>query len=80
VPGYRVEEMKRSSLVIAKGLDEEGKPVRIKTRDDLLAQALEHEIDHINGILYIDHLPSLEVLVKLEPGESVREPEREPTS
>jgi peptide deformylase len=70
VPGYRVEEMKRSTLVIAKGLDQEGKPVRIKARDDLLAQALEHEIDHINGILYIDHLPSMDLLVKIEPEEA----------
>jgi peptide deformylase len=73
VPGYRVEEMSRSALVIAKGIDpESGKEVRIKSRDDLLAQALEHEIDHINGILYIDHLPSLDVLVKIEPEEAAR--------
>jgi peptide deformylase len=69
VPGYRVEEMKRSTLVVAKGLDPDGKEVRLKARDDLLAQALEHEIDHINGVLYIDHLPNLEVLVKIEPEE-----------
>ena len=59
-------------MVIAKGLDPSGKEVRIKSRDDLLAQALEHEIDHINGILYIDHLPSLDVLVKIEPEEAAR--------
>jgi len=69
VPGYRVEEMARSTMVIAKGLDPSGKEVRIKSRDDLLAQALEHEIDHLNGILYIDRLPSLEVLEKIEPEE-----------
>ena len=72
VPGYRVEEMPRSTMVIAKGLDPNGKEVRIKSRDDLLAQALEHEIDHINGILYIDRLPSLEVLEKIEPEEASR--------
>ena len=72
VPGYRAEEMPRSTMVIAKGLDPNGKEVRIKSRDDLLAQALEHEIDHINGILYIDHLPSLDVLVKIEPEEAAR--------
>ncbi len=69
VPGYRIEEMQRSVSVIAKGLDPSGKAVRIKAKDDLLAQALEHEIDHINGILYIDRLPSLEALVKIEPEE-----------
>ncbi len=66
VPGYRAE-LTRSKVVVAKGLSPAGKEVRIKARDDLLAQALEHEIDHINGILYIDHLPSLDALVKIEP-------------
>ena len=65
VPGYRAE-LTRHQMVIAKGIDPEtGKEVRIKSKDDLLAQALEHEIDHTNGILYIDHLPSLDVLVKI---------------
>ena len=65
VPGYRAE-LTRHRTVIAKGIDPEtGKEVRIKEKDTLLAQALEHEIDHINGILYIDHLPSLDSLVKI---------------
>jgi len=68
VPGYRAE-VTRSLMVVAKGSTPQGKEVRMKARDDLLAQALEHEIDHINGILYIDHLPSLDALVKVEPEE-----------
>ena len=70
VPGYRAE-VRRHRIVTAKGINREGKEVRIKARDNLLAQALEHEIDHTNGILYIDHLDSLDELVKLEPGESI---------
>jgi len=73
VPGYRAE-LTRSVTVVAKGLDRQGRPLRIKARDDLLAQALEHEIDHINGILYIDHLPSLDALQKLEPEEEPARP------
>jgi len=73
VPGYRAEIV-RHSLVVAKALSPEGKEVRIKARDNLLAQALEHEIDHVNGILYIDHLPSLDTLEKVE--ESSRRRER----
>ena len=72
VPGYRAE-MTRHSVVVAKALSPEGKEVRIKARDDLLAQALEHEIDHVNGILYIDHLPSLDVLEKVELSDRRRE-------
>ena len=68
VPGYHAD-LTRSKVVTAKGLDPSGKEVRIKAREDLLAQALEHEIDHLNGVLYIDHLPSLDALVKIEPEE-----------
>jgi peptide deformylase len=68
VPGYRAE-VTRHRVSIARGLTPEWKEVRIKARDDLLAQALEHEIDHINGILYIDHLPTLDLLEKVERAE-----------
>ena len=76
VPGYRAE-LTRSLTVVVKALDLSGKPLRLKARDDLLAQALEHEIDHINGVLYIDHLGSLDELVKIEPEESPPAGERE---
>jgi len=55
-PGY-YGEITRAESVTAKGLDRHGKPVRLKARG-LLAQALEHEIDHLNGHIYIDHLES----------------------
>ena len=71
LPGYRAE-LTRSKTVVARGLDLSGKEVRIKAKDDLLAQALEHEVDHINAILYIDHLPSLDALVKIESEEEAR--------
>lgn len=69
VPGYRAE-VTRSHVVVAKGLDRKGKPLRIKAVDNLLAQALEHEVDHINGVLYIDHLESLDQLQKIETEEA----------
>jgi peptide deformylase len=50
---------------MAKGRDASGKEIRIKA-EELLAQALEHEIDHLNGILYIDHLESQDKLYKVE--------------
>lgn len=43
----------RPKEVVVKALDENGKPVTIKGKD-LLAQALEHEIDHLNGKLFVD--------------------------
>jgi len=65
VPGY-YGEIKRAQRVTVKGKDLSGKEVRIKA-EELLAQALEHEIDHINGVLYIDHLESNEKLHRIEP-------------
>jgi peptide deformylase len=65
VPGY-FGEIKRSQRVTAKGKDLSGKEIRIKA-EELLAQALEHEIDHLNGVLYIDHLESTDKLHKIEP-------------
>jgi peptide deformylase len=41
--------------VKVKALDRTGKQMRI-TGEDLLGQALEHEIDHLNGILYTDYV------------------------
>ncbi len=65
LPGY-VAQITRAELVTAKGRNREGKEIRIKA-DGLLAQALEHEIDHLNGTLYIDHLDSMDKLRKIEP-------------
>jgi peptide deformylase len=65
IPGY-VGELYRAEYVTAKGLDIHGKEIRIKG-EGLLAQALEHEIDHLNGTLYIDRLENKESLRKIEP-------------
>jgi len=65
VPGY-FGEIKRAQRVTVKGRDLSGKEIRIKA-EELLAQALEHEIDHLNGVLYIDHLESQDRLHKIEP-------------
>ena len=64
VPGY-VGEIKRAETVTVKGRDQNGKEIRIKA-DELLAQALEHEIDHLNGVLYIDHVESMDKLRQIE--------------
>jgi peptide deformylase len=54
IPGYQ-GELKRSEKVTVKGLDRNGGKLRIKATE-LLAQALEHEIDHLDGILYTDRI------------------------
>lgn len=60
VPGY-VGTVERSVLVRARYLDENSSRQRVAAQE-LLAQAIEHEVDHLNGILYLDHLKSHEDL------------------
>ena len=64
IPGY-VGQIKRAVSVKVKGYDQNGKEIRIRA-NELLAQALEHEIDHLNGVLYIDYLESIDRLYKIE--------------
>ncbi len=71
VPGY-FGEIKRSASVTVKGRDRQGKVIRVKATG-LLAEALEHEIDHLNGMLYIDHLESPDKLHKLEATDKTRQ-------
>jgi peptide deformylase len=54
VPGYTTV-VRRAAEVTVTGLDRNGKPVEVKG-GGLLAKALQHEIDHINGILFIDRI------------------------
>ena len=70
VPGY-VGSVPRALSVTVKGKDRNGKDVRIKT-DGLLAHILQHEIDHLDGVLYIDYLDDLDELRKVEPGSRKR--------
>jgi peptide deformylase len=46
----------RSKIILVEGVDEAGEKVRFET-DDLTARIIQHEIDHLNGVLFIDHLP-----------------------
>lgn len=57
VPGIQ-EKVARSAKVVVKGIDLEGKEKVIEA-EDLLARVLCHEIDHLNGKLFIDYLSPL---------------------
>ena len=52
IPGER-GEVTRYSKVTVKALNREGQPIEI-TGEGLLARALQHEIDHLYGVLYVD--------------------------
>jgi peptide deformylase len=68
IPGY-FGEIKRAVTVKIKAKNRDGKEFRLKA-EGFLAQALEQEIEHLDGILYIDHLESSEKLF-----EAIREEE-----
>jgi len=57
IPEY-YEEVARPQAVKVKYLDLDGKPQEIEA-SGLLATCLQHEIDHINGVLFIDHISKL---------------------
>ena len=70
IPGY-VAEVERAAKVTVKARDRHGKEFRIKG-EELMARALQHEIDHLNGVLYIDYLETLDELVRVsEPSDEV---------
>jgi peptide deformylase len=57
IPEY-YEEVERPARVTVRFLDRDGKPQEIEA-DGLLATCLQHEIDHLDGKLFIDHLSKL---------------------
>ncbi len=65
VPGFW-GQVKRAEKVTVKAKDRNGRDFR-KSADGLLAQAFQHEIDHLDGFLYIDRLDSLDDLKRSEP-------------
>ena len=70
IPGYYAE-VKRHERVVLRALDRNGKRYKVTAENNLLAHAIEHEMDHLNGVLYIDYLQSLD---ELKPVEEAKEP------
>jgi peptide deformylase len=75
VPGYW-GRIKRAQSVVVKARDQHGKEIRVKG-EALLGQALQHEIDHLNGTLYIDHPGVLDTLQRTKPERPPESHERE---
>jgi peptide deformylase len=63
-----VGQVKRATSVTVKGEDTKGRKIRTKAKG-LLARAFQHEIDHTNGILFIDRVDSPEKLRRIRPDE-----------
>jgi peptide deformylase len=57
VPDFR-SDVKRAARVLVDGIDRHGKPIRLEA-EGFLAVVLQHEIDHLNGTLFIDRISAL---------------------
>lgn len=77
VPGF-YETVRRAERVRVRALDRDGQPFELET-DGLLAVCIQHEIDHLDGKLFVDYLSSLKrqrIRKKLEKDEKQRMPEQ----
>lgn len=54
-PGFEGKQLRRSASIVVKGQDVHGKQIRVSA-DSWFARILQHEIDHLNGIVYADRL------------------------
>lgn len=57
IPGIYAD-VRRPEMVSVEALDERGKPFQLDA-EGLLARVIQHELDHLNGVLFIDHLSEL---------------------
>jgi len=69
LPGY-VGGVKRATSVTVKAQDRRGRKVRIKA-EGFLARVFQHEVDHLDGILYIDRVESPDKIRRIAPQEEV---------
>lgn len=67
LPGY-AGEVKRATSVMVKAQDRRGRKVRIKA-EGFLARAFQHEVDHLDGILYIDRVEGPDKMRRIAPPE-----------
>lgn len=54
------DKVERSEKILVSALDQHGKPYQIEA-EGLLSVCIQHEMDHLNGILFIDHLSRLKI-------------------
>jgi peptide deformylase len=72
IPGYYGVNVRRAARIVVKAQDLLGKPMRVSAHG-FFAWALQHEIDHLDGILYVDRLDRPEDLRKVRSEDDVVE-------
>ena len=74
IPGYIGENIRRAAKVLVKGQDARGKPIRVPA-EGWFARIVQHEIDHLDGILFLDRLDRPEDLREVTEEEITAEEE-----
>ncbi len=69
-------DVPRAEWVVVRAQDEEGRPVELKL-EGLEARVMQHEVDHLDGVLYVDHLPVDERREVLRAYRSAQEKQKE---
>ena len=68
IPGYVGDNIRRATKILVKGQDVHGRQIRISA-EGWFARILQHEIDHLDGILFLDRLDKPEDLREVRPEE-----------
>ena len=66
IPGYAGDNIRRAERVVVKGQDVRGKAIKVNA-EGWFARILQHEIDHLDGILFLDRLDRPEDLREVRP-------------
>jgi peptide deformylase len=78
MPRY-VGDVTRATRVVVKAQDRRGKQIRIRA-EGFMARALQHEIDHLNGMVFVDRVESLDKLYRVEPPDEDATDQEEPAT
>jgi peptide deformylase len=76
IPGYYGDNIRRAESIVVKGQDAHGKNMRVRA-EGWLARILQHEIDHLDGVLFLDRLDRPEDLREVTSEEEEEELEHE---
>jgi peptide deformylase len=78
MPRY-VGDVNRATRVVVKAQDRRGKQIRLKA-EGFMARVLQHEIDHLNGMVFVDRVESLDKLYRIEPTDEEATDQEEPAT
>ncbi len=73
IPGYAGDNIKRATKILVKGQDVRGKSIRVPA-EGWFARVLQHEIDHLDGILFLDRLDRPEDLREVRDEDFIEAP------